>query len=169
MNRDLVYPPRSSRLFLITFCLSLTLHACVYDAVVEEPYSDPPVEQLEPYFVSIEATLSSIQDSLFSGTCQNSRCHDCCWNAAELDLTRGESYANLVNVPSMQNSSILRVHPGKPDSSYLIWKLEGHPDMNGARMPIWSTRQPLDPGVIQVIRDWIEAGAKDEAEESQEN
>ncbi len=163
MNRDFKSPPRSFLHFLIiSLCL---LQACVYETVVEEAYQEPPVEELEPYYVALEAKLSSIQDSLFTGTCQNSRCHDCCWNAAQLDLTRGKSHVNLVNVPSIQNPSMLRVNPGKPDSSYLIWKLEGHSQMIGSKMPIWSSGRPLDQRVIQAVRDWIAAGAKDVSEE----
>ncbi len=168
MKRDLKSPPCKFIQLLLSFLLLLSLTSCVYETIVEEPQLEPPSEEAEPYFIEIEAKLSSIQDSLFSGTCQTSRCHDCCWNAAELDLTRGKSYADLVNVPSLQDSTVLRVYPGKPDSSYLIWKLEGHAGMQGRLMPIWSSGRLLDPRVIQVIRDWIEAGAKDVHEEMAE-
>lgn len=147
---------------IVNICFALLATGCVYNTVVEEPVEMLPVDDPVPYYVEIEASLASIQDSLFSGTCQNSRCHDCCWNAAHLDLSQGKSYDDLVNVPSFQDSTIMRVLPGKPDSSYLIWKLEGHPNMRGAVMPLWSLDSRLDDRVIQVIRDWIAAGAPEE-------
>ena len=160
MERVYQCPPVLIVFAFSLFCM-LMATGCVYNTIVEEPFEELPVEEPVPYYVAIEASLASIQDSLFSGTCQNSRCHDCCWNAAELDLSRGKSYQELVGVPSMQDPSVMLVKPGDPDNSYLIWKLEGHPDMRGALMPIWSTDATLDKRVIQVIRDWIAAGARE--------
>ena len=152
--------PRLAMLLILLLCCGMVSAGCEYNTIVEEPLLTPLKEVPAPLYVELEASLESIQDSLFSGTCQNSRCHDCCWNAAELDLSRGKSYENLVNVPSMQDPSVMRVAPGKPDSSYLIWKLEGHPDMQGVLMPIEVTPRRVDDRVIQVIRDWITAGAQ---------
>jgi hypothetical protein len=49
------------------------------------------------------------------------------------------------------------VVPGDPDSSYLIHKLEGGPNIAGVRMPL--NGPYLQEGQVLVIRRWIEIGA----------
>jgi hypothetical protein len=49
------------------------------------------------------------------------------------------------------------VNPCDAESSYLIWKLEGLPGIQGAQMPLGLA--PLSPEQIAGIRAWIEAGA----------
>jgi len=62
-----------------------------------------------------------------------------------------------VNVASRQRPSATRVVPGDPDSSYLIHKLEGGPNIAGVRMP--PNGPYLQDGQVLVIRRWIEIGA----------
>ena len=69
------------------------------------------------------------------------------------------SYAMLVNVPSSQNNTILRVAPNDPDNSYLVQKLEGTAG-TGAQMPLGGA--PLPQAQIDVIRQWITDGAIDD-------
>jgi hypothetical protein len=51
----------------------------------------------------------------------------------------------------------MRVLPYDPDASYLICKLENCPWIIGSQMPLIGG--PLDPAVIDVIREWITLGA----------
>lgn len=51
------------------------------------------------------------------------------------------------------------VIPGDPDNSYLVRKLEGGPDIAGDQMPPGGA---LDAERLQLVRDWIEAGALDD-------
>lgn len=71
-----------------------------------------------------------------------------------------DAWSRLVGNPSVQ-SSLLRVDPGSPDSSYLYLKLIGTGESvggSGLQMPF---QQPsLDPDQIETIRLWIEQGAK---------
>src|SRR6185295_10328351 len=62
----------------------------------------------------------------------------------------------LVNAPSAEVSSLHRVTPGDPDSSYLIQKLEGHAAVGG-QMPLG--QPPLPAATIAIIRQWITNGA----------
>lgn len=58
---------------------------------------------------------------------------------------------------------LLDVQPGKPESSYLIWKLEGPdrwPKMIGSRMPPQG-RDTVGTAEIATIRTWIRQGALD--------
>jgi hypothetical protein len=50
------------------------------------------------------------------------------------------------------------VIPGDPDNSYLVHKLEGGPDIVGARMP--NTGGPyLTEGQMAILKRWIARGA----------
>jgi len=113
-----------------------------------------PVEQEGP----AEATFSSIQTSIFDQSCALSGCHRGSDAPVGLDLSEGKSYENLVNVPSREKPSVLRIEPNNADSSYLVLKLEGAPVIKGEQMPFG--REPLPDGQIDLIRQWIDDGAQ---------
>lgn len=100
-------------------------------------------------------TLSSIQTHVFTPSCAGH--HGPSLTEADLDLTAGRSFANLVNVPSTQVELNL-VTPGNAENSYLIHKMDGRPGIVGRQMPIG--RLPFTPQEIAVIRQWIDAGAR---------
>ena len=106
---------------------------------------------------NLKPTLSSIQSEIFSQRCIG--CHTGAGRflPAVMNLTEGNSYANLVGVASIQQAALMRVAPGDPESSYIIHKLEGRAGITAARMPFNGT--PLTEGQILVIRRWIELGA----------
>jgi hypothetical protein len=64
----------------------------------------------------------------------------------------------LVGVASTQSAGTQRVNPTDPDNSYLIQKLEG-PGASGSQMPPSGALEQAD---IDVIRQWISAGAVDD-------
>ena len=74
-----------------------------------------------------------------------------------MNLTEGNAYALLVDVPARQKAGAIRVVPGDPENSYLIHKVEGRGGIVGVRMPFNGT--PLTDGQILVIKRWIELGA----------
>jgi hypothetical protein len=90
--------------------------------------------------------------------CATAGCHGEIAPAAELDLTQGSSYDNLM-LPSTQNPDVPRVTPGNPTNSYLITKLTGN-GIAGMQMPLGAL--PLTPDEIDVIRTWISYGAPDD-------
>ncbi|MDI3259398.1 MAG: hypothetical protein QJR02_06850 [Sinobacteraceae bacterium] len=104
------------------------------------------------------ADFQSIQDHVFTPIC--TQCHAGAGAPQGLDLSQGKSYGNLVNVPSNEVPSFLRVAPGDPNNSYLIQKLEGTAAV-GQQMPDGCpvTRPCLDSDTIAVIRQWIANGA----------
>ena len=104
-------------------------------------------------------TLSSLQSSIFDDSCALSGCHVGPSAPSGLDLSEGESWANLVNIPSVGVPGLLRVEVGNPDSSYIILKLLGSPEIVGPQMPIGA--EPLPESQIAAIGEWIEAGAGD--------
>jgi cytochrome c553 len=121
----------------------------------------------------LEATLSSIQENIFTPRCVS--CHTPGGQGyvetepSPLDLSSAEvSFAGLVNVESVQErcgtsadqSCGLRVAPGDPDSSYLMNKLTGE-GLSFATDPMPQSAEPLTEEEINAIRQWIEAGALD--------
>ena len=105
-------------------------------------------------------TLSQIQASVFTPKC--SGCHNGSnppggTLPGSQDLRAGNSFASLVNVASLQQSSLMRVKPGDPANSYLIQKLEGAATITGQRMPAGGPF--LDQATIDQVKSWIASGA----------
>jgi hypothetical protein len=74
-----------------------------------------------------------------------------------LDLTAGNSFTNLVDVPSIEVPALLRVKPNDPANNYLIRKLEGTAGIQGSRMPLGGPF--LDQATIDLVKAWIASGA----------
>ena len=102
----------------------------------------------------LTATLPSIQANVFTPIC--TQCHAGAAAPLGLRLDESSAYAMLVNAPSVEVPTLMRVQPGNPDSSYLIQKLEGTASVGG-QMPLG--QPPLPAATIAVIRQWIANGA----------
>ncbi len=105
----------------------------------------------------LQATLSSIQSNLFTPSCALSGCHAGSAPQMGQNLSAGMAYSNIVNVPSMEHPSFLRVKPGDAANSYLYMKITGDPRITGVQMP--KVGGPLSSDKIAAIRDWINMGA----------
>lgn len=103
---------------------------------------------------AITADFQSIQDHVFTPIC--SVCHVGGGAPLGLRLDAASSYDLLVNVPSGEVPSLMRVAPGNPDNSYLVQKIEGHAAVGG-RMPLGGA--PLSADQIAAIRQWVSDGA----------
>lgn len=105
--------------------------------------------------------FGEIQTTIFNTTCTDAFCHDAQGMSGGLVLIEGQSYGNLVSVPPQNaaalQAGLLRVDPGHPENSFLIVKLEGPTPAEGSQMPFGKT--PLSAAQIQLISDWIAAGA----------
>ena len=104
------------------------------------------------------ATLSEVQSQVFNASCTS--CHSGSSPSQGLNLSEGAAYGNTVNVPSTQVSSLDLVEPGDAGDSYLMQKLEGTAQ-TGVQMP--NGGPYLSTTLRQLVRDWIEAGAQDDA------
>ena len=51
------------------------------------------------------------------------------------------------------------IKAGDPDSSYVVWKLEAHPGIQGVRMP--KDQPAMSAADLQLFRQWILEGARD--------
>lgn len=103
-------------------------------------------------------TLTQVQAEVFGPSCAFSSCH-AAPGASGLVLEDGLSHAALVNVPSADASGKTLVVPGDAEASYLVAKLRGDPGIAGFQMP---TGNPLDEARLQLVIDWIDAGALDD-------
>ncbi len=142
--------------FAVAAMVALVLPA---DVSAADSHEAPLRGEALPVAGIMEPTLPSIQTNVFNPACAMSFCHGAAANA-NLDLREGASYANLVNVPSVEFPVWDRVTPLVPDESYLICKMEACPEMIGQQMPIIGG--PLDQTIIDVIRQWIEDGAPEQ-------
>jgi hypothetical protein len=136
---------------------AVTLTARAEDALGNVGVSAPVNVTIDNDDVAAAMTLEEIQAQVFTTRC--SLCHT--GGGTELPFTMNlsniqASFDHLVSEPSEQVPELLRVHPGNPDGSYLIHKLEGTHAV-GDRMPQGGPF--LDEATIQGIRGWIAEGA----------
>lgn len=94
----------------------------------------------------------------------NTNCVFCHVTGAEnggLNLGRRTAYQSLVSAPSTE-SALMRVAPGDPEKSYLMYKLTGtqlNVGGTGESMPKVDPPRLLDAREVQLIKKWILAGA----------
>lgn len=142
---------------------ALVLAAALAGAACDEKLSDVagPTPSLTPTFSSIQQEIFNTTDSSGRLACIN--CHTDVGRtpAGGLVLLDGRAYQALVGQPSRVKAGAVFVVPGDPDASYLIHKLEGAADIVGTRMPR-GTGPYLTSGQMQIIRRWIELGAKND-------
>lgn len=134
---------------LIAFFI-LTLPA-LFVSCSEENTTQPP--QNPPSNMPV-SKFSDIQQKVFSQSCALSNCHGSVNNQANLLLTEGNAYGNLVNVQSFLFPQFIRLLPDSSSKSLLIRILKGEVS---PQMPL--NRDPLDAAVIDSIAKWIDNGA----------
>ena len=127
--------------------------SCAGDGTGLDEFGNP----LGPPGTALEPTLSSIQQHIFTAICI--QCHSGAAAPLGLALNTGLSWSNLVGMSSVEVPELLRVNPGDPESSYIVWKIEGRSGIVGARMPLGLA--PLSDEQIAAIRGWIADGAQD--------
>lgn len=101
------------------------------------------------------ATLSKIESDIFAKSCAQTSCHKGASSAGNLNL-EGKTHAKLVNVNATVQGEVLVV-PGKPESSWLMKKLQP----TGA-ISLMPPGEALDGARLEMVRSWIAAGAKDD-------
>ncbi len=130
----------------------LVLWSCAGDGTGLDEFGNPiPDTTLE-----LGPTLSSIQHHVFTPIC--TLCHAGAAAPLGLVLDSGVALQNLVGVTSVEVPVLMRVNPGQPDASYIVWKIEGRSGIQGGRMPLGL--QPLSAEQITAIRGWISDGAE---------
>ena len=106
--------------------------------------------------VDASATLTRVQNEIFTPSCAQVGCHDLLGRQQGLVLVQGQAHANLVEIASEQMPALRRVQPGNFADSYLYRKITGT-GITGDRMP--QGLPPLSAAQVALVRDWIRRGA----------
>jgi len=136
----------NARHLLLPVVFALALAGCV------DPRGTQSVVQTGP------TTLQAVQTTIFSTRCATSGCH-VAGAPFGLDLRNGMTAGNTIGVPSAELQGFNRVTPFDAANSYLYMKIVGDTRINGDQMP--SPQQPplLTAAQMQLVADWIDAGA----------
>ncbi len=121
---------------------------------------------------------NDVQTIITAHNCASFGCHNDTALGAPMSLETTKAYGNLVNVPSCEAPALNRVEPGSSGTSYLVDKIAGTQGAVesaggcsagcplftaagscGSQMPLLGSK--LTGAEVQVIRDWIDQGAKD--------
>ena len=127
-------------------CEDVTVHPAVNRITV--PIANP----------SFRTDIAPILDQ----TCASSgACHGGTAPQKGMNLSLAQAYAHLVGVPSVFDSTMMRVRAGLPDSSFFFRVLSGDAAyrLGYYRMPL--TQYPMPQPVVETIRNWILQGALD--------
>lgn len=125
--------------------LSVSLAACGTQKSPTEPTDAP-----DP-----RATFTRVQAEIFTPSCALSGCHAGANPQQGMDLGAGRSYAQIVNVRSVE-STRFRIAPGDTAGSYLLSKVAGDATITGVRMPPGGA---LTADQLTLLADWIRRGA----------
>ena len=102
-------------------------------------------------------SLADLQANVFGPRCSGCHTGSGAGLPGSMNLSSAQAtFAALVNVASVEVSTLLRVKPGDPNNSFLIHKIEGT-QAAGQRMPAGGPF--LDQATIDQVRAWITAGA----------
>jgi hypothetical protein len=96
-----------------------------------------------------------VVENILGQVCAQDGCH--LSGQAGLAISNGNDFSNLIDVPSSEVPSLVRVKPGDPTQSYLYRKLACEGGIDGSCMPPGSVR--LAPAIIEAFHNWIEGGA----------
>ena len=132
------------KILAILILVAITIMNCSEDTPLEPPSPDTKL-----------STFSEIQRQIFDAGCNNSGCHAGNNPAANLNLTPGNSYSQLVEVTSVLVPAQKRVDTNNSAESVLVRILRG--DVS-PRMPFGGT--PLSSATIDSIAKWIDEGAQ---------
>lgn len=110
-------------------------------------------------------SFGEVQREIFDASCVASACHNDATRAAGLSLATGSSYDAIVGVEpttsAARDDGLLLVAPGEPERSFLLNKITGELAVgDGSQMPLAAS--PLPDATIELLRDWIAAGAADD-------
>lgn len=144
---------------MIAICIGAVLSGCGGGGGGYGNNNTPPPTSTTPPPTTPPPTTTpslfqQVQDQVLTPNCTG--CHVGANAPQGLRLDAGNSYALLVNVPSTQMPSLLRVKPGDADNSWLVQKIDGRATIGG-RMPLG--RAALPQASIDLVRSWIVAGA----------
>jgi len=133
----------------LLFLISILFASCLKQSVYN-PVGPPPPD-------TSAISFSNQVQPIFTANCALSGCHAGSESQDGMSLEAGKSYASIVNQLDIEVGVYLIVKPFYSDSSYLYFKITGN-SVAGPRMPYG--KPPLPDSLIQIIKLWIDQGAK---------
>lgn len=100
------------------------------------------------------AVFSKIQERLFNPSCALSGCHSGSNPTAEMNLSEGSSYNNIVGVNSIFYPQLKRIAPGDTNSSVMLQVLRKK------LTPFMPPAGNIQANLIDSLAAWINEGAK---------
>ena len=91
--------------------------------------------------------------AIFARSCTQVGCHAGSTPQMGMSLEAETFFAHTVDEPSRERPDLRLIHPGQPDSSYLVKKVRGDEDIVGAPMPF--TGERLSKQEIATIENWV--------------
>lgn len=134
---------------LLTFSILFIIVIGCTETNISEPENDP--DPSIPF-----SKFGSIQEKVFTPSCDKPGCHGNTNNQADLFLEEGQAFQSLVGVPSLLFPGMTRVIPDSSLKSLLIKILK---DEVSPRMPLEGGF--LSDAIIDSIAKWIDNGALD--------
>ncbi len=118
---------------------------------------------VSPPDIASQPTFSVLQSVILNQQCSSSGCHNSTSRSGGLDLSQNVSFENLIAVSPTnsfaRNDGLLRIKPGRPDSSFLFLKIDDKLKGGyGERMPLGSSKL-MSSNYREFVRQWITAGA----------
>lgn len=104
-------------------------------------------------------TFTRVQEEIFELNCAAAACHGGANPAADLRLDADDTHANIVDQPAALNDGWTYVVPGDPEASLVYAIVTGELDNGQRQMP---PGVQLDEEKVQLLYDWIAAGAADD-------
>ncbi|MCB1050072.1 MAG: hypothetical protein H6510_04115 [Acidobacteria bacterium] len=155
-----MFPNQSGELYVVAECNEPILGmAFIFNGQLEPSMAnaDPVAFVPEPPVKALTSFSQNVQPIL-TANCAVSGCHSTAFGASNLVLASSAAYGDIVDVPSIQMPSLMRVKPGSSNTSYLYQKINPTGfSIFGGRMP--DRRPSLSDADIETIRQWIDEGA----------
>ncbi len=150
----------SARPAIVVLFLAALLCGTACEESTSNPEPEAPIDtcrsELDPNLFP-PATISFADDILplmRSQGCTSTYCHGGAYDYRVLSADE-----MMQSGPQARELGLCAIVRGAPESSYLIWKLEGRSEIRGARMPF--NRDHLEEADIEMFRQWIREGARD--------
>jgi hypothetical protein len=102
-----------------------------------------------------QSELQQKAGNVIKRNCSVAGCHMGKYPQMGLNMEPGKFPATVVDVPSTEKPSLKIIDSQNPETSYLLMKIKGNPEIVGKQMPL--SRIPLPSESIQTIEDWAKS------------
>ena len=109
---------------------------------------------------------AQVPSTIFAQTCASTNCHTSTKPQELLDLQSPGVVARLLNVPAIEEPTLMLIDPKAPARSYILYKVQLTQPPSGMQMPAsWSSlgieqaAPPLSSAQLACLQQWVFAEA----------